>query len=135
MSYRDENQIGKTFHRQQVTNLSREIACPKNSSEKILPLTFVIDQRADARAFNRNKWTELLQSLRDALNTRWRRVSVEKPVIAAASAGAPKRAPDRRHIDSCANTVADQGNVRQPRDQLIPANLLISVSQVIRMKW
>ena len=29
------------------------------------------------------------------LNPGWRRVSVEKPVIAAASAGAPKRAPDR----------------------------------------
>jgi hypothetical protein len=95
VSDRDERQIGKTFHRQQVADLSGEIARPKNSSEKILPLPFMIDERADACAFNCNKWSELLESFRNALNPCWRRVSVEKPVIAAASAGAPKRAPDR----------------------------------------
>jgi hypothetical protein len=95
VSDRDQRQIGKTFHRQQVANLPGEIARPKNSSEKILPLTFMIDERADASAFNCNKWSELLESFRNALNPRWRRVSVEKPVIAAATAGAPKRAQDR----------------------------------------
>jgi hypothetical protein len=39
--------------------LPGEIARPKNSSEKILPLAFMIDERADACAFNRNKWSEL----------------------------------------------------------------------------
>src|SRR4030095_9576402 len=105
VSDRDQRQIGKTFHRQQVANLPGEIAGPKNSSEKILPLASMVDERADARAFNRNKWSELLQSLRNALNG-WRRVSVENPVIAAAAAGTPKRAPDRWNVDSCANTVA-----------------------------
>jgi hypothetical protein len=75
--------------------LPGEIARPKDSSEKILPLTFMIDERADACAFNRNKWSELPESFRNALNPGWRRVSVEKPVIAAASAGAPKRSADR----------------------------------------
>src|SRR5262249_48695851 len=63
VSYRNENQIGKTFHREQVVNLSREIACPKNSSEKILRLAFVIDECANARAFNRMHWSKLLKSL------------------------------------------------------------------------
>ena len=116
MSDRDQRQIGKTFHPQQVANLPGEIARPKNSTQKILPLAFIIDERADASAFNRNKWSKLLQSLRNTLNACWHRVSVEKPVIPTASARAPKRAPDRRDIDSCANTVADQGNVRQSRD-------------------
>jgi hypothetical protein len=75
--------------------LPGEIARPKNSSKKIPPLAFMIDERANTCAFNRNKWSELLESFRNAPNPRWRRVSVEKPVIAAATAGAPKRAPHR----------------------------------------
>src|SRR4029453_2392752 len=90
---RYQRQIRKTLYRQQVPNLPGEIARPKNSSENIPPLAFVVDECADACAFNRDKWSELLQSLRNALNARWRRVSVEKPVIATATPRAPKRAP------------------------------------------
>ena len=111
-----------------------EIARPKNSSEEILPFAFVIDERTDARAFNRNKWSELLQPLRDALNAQWLRVSFEKPAIPAAGAGAPKRNPGRRDINSRANAVADHGDMRQPRDQLSLRYVAVSMRQVIRME-
>src|SRR4030095_11274814 len=95
-----------------------EIARSKNSSEEILPFAFAIDQRTDSRAFNRNKWSELLQSLRGALNTQWRGVNVEKPVAPAASASAPKRAPGGRDVNSRADTVADHGDIRRQRNNI-----------------
>jgi hypothetical protein len=52
VSDREQNQIRKTFHHQQVANLPGEIARPKNSSEEILPFALGIDERTDARAFN-----------------------------------------------------------------------------------
>src|SRR5438067_2801726 len=134
VSNRDQRQIGKTFHRQQVVNLAGEIARPKNSSEKILPLAFVIDQRADTCAFNRNKRSEFLESFGNALNTCWRRIIIEKPIIPAASSRAPKRAPDRRDIDSCGHTVADQGDMWQPRNQVSARDFAISIREVIRIK-
>ena len=118
VSDRDENQVGKTSHRHQTANLSRQIAGTKNSSEKILALAFVIDERTNARALNRNQLTELLQSLRDTLNPWWRGVSIKKPVVSATTMRAPKRAPHRRDVNSHASTVADHGDVWQPRDQL-----------------
>jgi len=114
--------------------LPGEIARPKNSSEQILPFALGIDQRTDARAFNRNKWRELLESLRDALNAQWCRVNVEKPVIPEASASAPKRAPGGRDVNSRADAVADHGNMWQPSDQLGLWNVAIAIRHVIRMK-
>src|SRR5207253_1316024 len=123
-----------SLRRQQLTNLSGEITRPQNSPKKILRLSCVVDERADASAFHSNKRRELLQPLRDAPNARGRRIGVEKPVIAATSARAPKCAQDRRDIHARANAVADHGNVRQPRDQLSPSNLPIPVSEIIRIK-
>jgi hypothetical protein len=53
-----------------LANLSREIARPQNSAKKILPFALVIDERADASEFQRDKRAELLQSLRNAPNAR-----------------------------------------------------------------
>ena len=114
---------------------SKSPICPeKLRVRRILSLTFVIDKRTDAPAFNRDKWREFLQSLRDALNSQWRRVGIEKPVIPAAGARAPKRAPGRRDINSRADAVTDHGDMRQPRDQLGLQNLATSIRQVIRMQ-
>jgi hypothetical protein len=93
-----------------------------------------IDERTDARAFNRNKWRELLESLRDALNAQRCRVSVEKPVVPVASASAPKHAPGGRDVNSHADTVTDYGDMRQPRSQLSLWNVALSIREVIRMQ-
>jgi hypothetical protein len=70
VSDRDQNEIGKSLRRQQLANLSGEIARPQNSPKKILPLVLVIDERADARVFHRDKRRKLVQSLRNAPNAR-----------------------------------------------------------------
>src|ERR1700730_3305804 len=44
----DQNQVGKSLTREHFGDLPRKVACPKHATKQILPVLFVIDQRADA---------------------------------------------------------------------------------------
>ena len=78
---------------------------------------FMIYERTDSRAFDRDKRRDSLQAFRNTANA-WSSVEVKKPILPAGRARAPQRAPRRRDVNARADAVAEHSNMRQPGDQL-----------------
>ena len=94
---------------------------------------FMIHERTNPRAFDRDKRRDCLQAFRNTANA-WSSIEVKKPILPAARVRAPQRGPRRRDVNAHADAVAEHGNVRQPANQLRARDLASSVGQIIRMK-
>ena len=93
---------------------------------------FMIYERTNPRAFDRDKRRDCLQAFGNTANAR-SSVEVKKPILAAGCVRAPQRAPRRRDVNARADAVTEYGDVRQPVNQLRARDLASSVRQIIRM--
>ena len=94
---------------------------------------FMIYERTNPRAFDRDKRRDCLQALRNAANA-WSSVDVKKPILPAGLVCAPERAPRRRDVNAHADAVTEHGYVRQPGNQFRARDLTSSVGQIIGME-
>jgi hypothetical protein len=94
---------------------------------------FMIHERTNPRAFDRDKRRDCLQAFRNTANA-WSSIEVQKPILPARCLRAPQRAPRRRDVNARAHAVAEHGNVGQPANQLRARNLASLVGQIITMK-
>src|SRR6266446_3735998 len=86
----NQNQIGESVVRQQLTDLPGKIAGAKDFAEEIWSIFPIIGHSAQPTVFSGHEWCELFQPFENAVNTRWRGLAVEKPIIAVSRSRAPK---------------------------------------------
>src|SRR5207253_279873 len=92
---------------------------------------FIIHERTNPRAFDRDKRRNCLQSFRNTANA-WSSVEVKKPILPARRARAPQRAPRPRDVNAYAGAVTEQGNVRQPGNQLRARHLPFAAGHALQ---